>query len=170
MIRINPVANPEGKSSELLAMVQKKMGRTPNMMKTLANSPTALEFYLSASAVLGGSSIDLQDRERLALLSAKKNQCAYCESAHTAIAKGAKVSESEIAAAKQGSSANARSQALLNLSALIIEKRGHLNDKEFKQAKDAGLSDAEILDVIAISCFNLYTNYVNHIANPEIDF
>lgn len=170
MRRINPLVNPEGKSAELLSMVEKKMGRTPNMMKTLANSPTALEFYLSASAVLGGSSIDFQDRERLALLAAKKSECAYCDKAHSAIAKGAKVSESEIEAAKQGRSANARSQALLALSSAIIEKRGHINDSEFKQAKDAGLNDAQILEVIAISCFNLYTNYVNHIANPDIDF
>ena len=171
MNRIKPLGNAEGKAAELLSMVQKKMGRVPNMMKTLANSPAALELYLNMSSVLGGSSLNLQDRERLALLAANKGDCQYCDKAHSAIAAGvAKVAPSEIAAARDGHSENATSQALLQFSAALIEKRGHVSDAEFKQAKDAGLSDAQILDVIAVTCFNLYTNYVNHVTNPDIDF
>jgi uncharacterized peroxidase-related enzyme len=170
MTRIQPLTNPEGKSAELLGMVQKKMGRQPNMMKTLAHSPAALEFYLQMSAVLGGSSISLQDRERLALLAAAKSDCQYCDKAHSAIAAMVKVPSADIAAARQGHSENSSSQALLQFSDALIEKRGHISDEDFAKAKKSGLSEAQILDAIAVTCFNLYTNYVNHVTQPEIDF
>ncbi|MBN8550430.1 MAG: carboxymuconolactone decarboxylase family protein [Deltaproteobacteria bacterium] len=170
MSRIQPLTNPTGKAAELLGMVQKKMGRVPNMMSTLANSPAALEMYLTMSGLLGGSSLSAQDRERLALLAAKKNACGYCEKAHTAIGKHAGLSEQEISSAKDGVAQDARAQALLAFSAAVLEKKGHVSDSEFAAAKQAGLSDAEILDVVATTCLNIYTNYVNHVADPVVDF
>ncbi|MBX7145557.1 MAG: carboxymuconolactone decarboxylase family protein [Oligoflexia bacterium] len=170
MSRIKPIEDAKGKSAELLAMVQKKMGRQPNMMRTLAHSPAALELYLQMSNVLGGSSLNVQDRERLALLAAKKGQCEYCDRAHTAIATMVKVPADEIGAARDGHSVDATADALLKFSAAVIEKRGHISDADFKSAKAAGLSDAQLLDAIAVTCFNLFTNYINHVAQPEIDF
>lgn len=170
MPRIQPLTAPQGKSKELLDKVQAKLGRTPNMMKTLAQSPAALELYLTMSSVLGGSSLGLKDRERLALLAGHANGCAYCERAHTAIGKGAGLPDTEIASALNGKSADTGSQALLAFSAAVIEKRGHVSDADFAAAKASGLSDAQILDVVAVTCFNIYTNYVNHVADPEIDF
>lgn len=170
MTRIAALNNPSGKSAELLLAVEKKLGRVPNMMKTLANSPAALEAYLTLSGVLGASSLNVQDRERVALLAASRGKCEYCDKAHTAIAAGAKLSPAEITAAKAGQSQNAASQAMLSFAAAVIEKRGHVADSEFKAAKEAGLSDAQILDTIAVVCLNLFTNYINHVAQPEIDF
>ena len=54
MQRISAV-NPEetsGKTRRLLDGVQAKLGMTPNLMKTLAAGPAALEAYLSFGAAL----------------------------------------------------------------------------------------------------------------------
>ncbi len=170
MTRIQPVTNPSGKAEELLQMVQKKMGRVPNMMKTLAHAPAALELYLSMSGVLGTSTINVKDRERLALLAAKVNSCDYCDKAHTAIGKSVGLKEDEINQARSGKAESPKTEALLALSSAIITKKGFVSDDELTAARSAGVSDGEILEVVAITCFNIYTNYVNHIAEPTIDF
>jgi len=151
-------------------MVEKKLGRVPNMMKTLAHSPVALELYLTMSGILGGSSIPAKDQERLALLSAEKNSCGYCNKAHAAIGKGAGLTDSEIAAARSGEATNPKTAAMLTFAAAVLEKKGRVSDQEFAAAKSSGLSDAEILEVIGVTCLNIYTNYVNQVADTVIDF
>jgi alkylhydroperoxidase family enzyme len=51
-----------------------------------------------------------------------------------------------------------------------VETRGHLDAADLKRARDDGLSDADILETIAVVALNVFTNYVNHIAGTEIDF
>jgi len=54
MSRMNPIdpSTASGKAKELLDAVKAKLGVVPNMMRTLANSPAALEGYLSFSGAL----------------------------------------------------------------------------------------------------------------------
>src|SRR5579872_5264569 len=87
MPRINPVQTAEatGKSKQLLEGVQAKLGITPNLMKTLAAAPAALEAYLNFSGALGGGLLDAKFREQIALAVAQANSCEYCLSAHTVI-------------------------------------------------------------------------------------
>lgn len=170
MTRIAPVTNPSGKAQELLAIVEKKMGRVPNMMKTLANSPATLEMYLTASGILGGSSISPKDRERIALLSAERNQCTYCSKAHAALGKGAGLTDEEVTAARKAQATDPKAHATLALSSAILEKKGHISSDEFAAAKKGGLSDAEILEVAAITTLNIFTNYVNSVSDPVVDF
>ncbi len=67
MPRLNPV-NPntaQGAAKLLLDGVQKSFGMTPNLMRTLANSPAALEAYLGLLKALGGAGIDAKTRESI---------------------------------------------------------------------------------------------------------
>ena len=54
---VNP-ADATGKAKQLLDGVQAKIGMTPNLMKTLATAPAALEAYLNFSAALSTGSLD----------------------------------------------------------------------------------------------------------------
>ena len=170
MTRIQPLATATGKAQELLQMVEKKMGRMPNMMRTLAHSPAALEMYLQSSGALNGGLINGKDRERMALLAAKVNDCGYCAKAHTAIGKMVGLTESEIAASATARADNPKSEALLKFSASVIEKKGMLSDAELASARAAGISDGEIIETVAVPCLNIFTNYVNHVADPVVDF
>ena len=51
MSRIEPINYEQstGKAKDLLDAVKAKLGMTPNMMKTMANSPAVLEAYLNFS-------------------------------------------------------------------------------------------------------------------------
>jgi hypothetical protein len=58
MPRIKAIETAEAapKAKALLEGVQKKLGMTPNLMRTMANSPAVLEAYLGFSNSLGQSS------------------------------------------------------------------------------------------------------------------
>jgi uncharacterized peroxidase-related enzyme len=164
------MAEAEGKSAELLEIVQKKLGKKPNMMRTMAHSPAVLEAYLNFSGALNGASIPLKTREMIALLCARKNSCDYCLAAHTAIGAKVGLSEVEIEESLIGRSADQKTAAILKLVNTILDTNGSISDADFAAAKSAGLSDAELVEIPAIVGLNVFTNYFNHIIDPEIDF
>src|SRR5439155_702700 len=68
---------------ELLADTQRKLGKTPNLYRTMATSPAVLRGYLALRDELQTGSLSSLDRERLALFVAQENQCGYCVAAHS---------------------------------------------------------------------------------------
>ncbi|HEX5083959.1 MAG TPA: carboxymuconolactone decarboxylase family protein, partial [Blastocatellia bacterium] len=84
---------------------------TPNMMKTMAQSPAVLEAYLNFSGALGGGKLNARLREQIALISAEVNGCGYCASAHTTIGKMVGLDEDAILAARNGNAADAKTKA-----------------------------------------------------------
>src|SRR5437667_7820212 len=110
MQRINAVhpAQITGKTKQLLDAVQSKLGVTPNLVRTLANSPAALEAYLNFNGTLAGGLLSAQLREQIALTVAEANSCDYCLAAHTTIGKMVKLNEREIIAARQAGADDAK--------------------------------------------------------------
>ena len=60
--------------------------------------------------------------------------------------------------------------ALAKLAVKIVTQRGVLSDADINEAKDAGVDEGLIIEVIASVALNTLTNYTNHIAATEIDF
>src|SRR5438445_9176087 len=88
MTRINAIDHEtaEGPSKELLDAVKAKLGFAPNMMKTMAQSPSVLEAYLNFSGILG-TTLDAKLRERIAMVTAELDGCRYCASANVELGK-----------------------------------------------------------------------------------
>ncbi|HSE25865.1 MAG TPA: carboxymuconolactone decarboxylase family protein [Pyrinomonadaceae bacterium] len=172
MARIQPISYEEstGKVKELLTGVKQALGMTPNMMKTMAQSPAVLEAYLNFSATLGGGSLDAKLREQIALVSAEVNGCGYCAAAHTAIGKMIDLGEDEILAARKGHSIDARANAALQFARNVIVNRGEISDADLQAVKDVEFSDGEISEILATVALNIFTNYFNLIARTDIDF
>jgi len=170
MPRIKPLDKAEGKSKELLDNVQKKLGATPNIFKTLAHAPAALEGFLSFSGALATGTLSPALREQVALTVAGLNQCDYCASAHTMIGKKAGVADKELTSAVAGRSSDAKTQAALNFVAAIVKKQGHIATAELDAVRKAGYSEGEVVELVALTALNIFTNYFNHVAETEVDF
>jgi hypothetical protein len=56
------------------------------------------------------------------------------------------------------------------LARQIVESRGAISDGDLRRARDAGLGDAEIGEVVGHVAINVFTNYFNQLADTEIDF
>ena len=70
---INPT-NATGKAKELLDAVKSKLGMTPNMMRSMANSPAVLDAYLKFSGSLGSGDLPAKTREQIALAVGQANR------------------------------------------------------------------------------------------------
>jgi alkylhydroperoxidase family enzyme len=51
-----------------------------------------------------------------------------------------------------------------------VDRRGFATDDELAAARAAGVTDAEILEIVATVVANIFTNYANHVIETEIDF
>lgn len=159
-----------GKTKELLDAVKSKMGKVPNLVRTMAHSSAALEAYLNLSGALAGGVLTPKQREQIALAVAQANGCEYCLSAHTLLGKMAGLGEGEIAAARQGSAADPKSNAILQFARQVVDHRGAVSDAVVSQALQAGLTEGEIAEIVANVALNVYTNYLNNVARIEVDF
>jgi uncharacterized peroxidase-related enzyme len=163
-------ATATGKAKDLLTAVQGKLGFVPNMMRGLAQSPAALKAYLDFSGALGGGVLPARVRELIALQVSEVNNCAYCLAAHTAIGGMLGAKPAELEHARHGGSDDPKVAALLALARELVVRRGELRDAELRLARQAGISDAELVEVIGAVALNVFTNYFNHVAATPIDF
>ena len=158
-------------SKPLLAAVKKQLGVVPNLMKLVGHSPTALEGYLSLNGALAKGKLDVQLRERIALAVAEFNGCEYCLSAHDYLARNvAKLSEGEINAARDGRSQNTRADAALRFARRVAESHGRVSDTDLATLREAGFDEASVIEMVVTVALNVLTNYVNNVAQTDIDF
>ncbi|MGW4490307.1 carboxymuconolactone decarboxylase family protein [Amycolatopsis sp. NPDC004368] len=132
------------------------------MATYMANSPAVLKAWLDLSAALGEGQLPPAVRERLALSSAEHNGCTYCLSAHSFLArKVAKIDGDEIDRARHAASEDPHIDAILKLSDAISRNRGNTSKEAVAQAREAGVTDAEIAEIIGNIALNTLTNYFN---------
>ncbi len=168
-----PIVDPKtatGEARALLDAVQAKLGVTPNFIRVLANAPKALEGFLGLYGAAGAFSLDKATQERIALAVAEGNGCEYCVSAHTAIGRHAGLSASEMLLNRQGTSGDAKAAAGVAFARALNDNRGELTTAEFEAARAAGLTDAQILEIIAVVVLNFFTNVLGKAMQVDIDF
>jgi len=172
MTRIQPLtletASEDG--AQILSAIKGKIGMVPNLYASMAHSPAALSAALAFGDAMGKSTLSPAVKEQLALVIAGTNSCDYCASAHTAIGKGAGVAADELARNLVGQATDPKVQALLTLAKTIVTNRGNLSDSDLSAARSEGVTESEIVEVVASVAINTFTNYFNHIAETEIDF
>ena len=154
----------------LLDAVQAQLGVTPNFIRVLANSPKALEGFLGLYGAAAGFSLDKATQERIALAVAEGNACEYCVSAHTAIGRHAGLTNDEMALNRRGSSGETRAAATVAFAKTLNDNLGEITTTEFDAARRAGLTDAEIVEVIAVVALNVFTNILGKATRVDIDF
>jgi uncharacterized peroxidase-related enzyme len=158
-------------SKPLLAAVQKSLGVTPNLMKLVGHSPAALEGYLSLNGAVGKGKLPVQLRERIALVVAEYNGCDYCLSAHDYLGQNvAKISRPELDAARDARSDDAATQVALQFALKVAQTRGRVADADLAALRLAGFDEASVVEIVVNVALNVLTNYVNNVAQTDIDF
>jgi len=164
----NETATPE--QAALFDAIQAQIGMVPNFLKVFANSPAALRAFLGLHGIANEGSIDLPTRERIALALAQQNSCEYCLSAHSAIGKKAGLDNSEINANRSGSSNDSKAAVAVKLARSLAEHSGDITTAELIEARNAGYSDADIVEIITHVGMNILTNILGKASRVEIDF
>jgi uncharacterized peroxidase-related enzyme len=172
MVRIQLIEreNAQGKAKELLDVVNNAYGMVPNVAKVMANSPAVLESYLQFSAALAGGVLDTQTQDKIKLVTSESNSCDYCKAALCTIGSSHGLSVEDLQSARRAEDNSPKTAAILELARELVKQQGHISAQAVDDARQAGVTDAEIVETIAVVVNAFFTNYVNNALQTEVDF
>ncbi len=168
--RVHTKSSAPEQSAVLLAGAEKAYGFVPNLLGVLAESPAALNAYISAGQIFDQSSLSPQERQIVILSASRFNNCGYCVAAHSVIAGMQKVPAAVVQGIREDRELDDhRLEALRVFTTCVVEKRGWVSSEDIQNFLDAGYSRTQILEVIQGVSFKTLSNYVNHIAATPLD-
>jgi uncharacterized peroxidase-related enzyme len=172
MSRLKPVSPTlsTGKTQEIYKSVASEMGKVPNMLQIMGNSPDVLKAYLDFASTINRISLDEVLQELIALVVAEANGCSYCLSSHTYFARRLKVDSDTCLAARSAEALDSRVDSVLKFARALVIHHGHVTNEELNSVREAGFSESQITEIIAVVALNIFSNYFNAVALPEIDF
>jgi len=157
-------------SQPLLDAVKKSLGSVPNLFRLIALSPVALEAYLGQNGLLA-KTLNVKTRERIALAVAQINGCDYCLSAHTYLGLNlAHLDAEEITLNRNGHSNDSRAHPAVSFAAKVARERGRVDNADLVALRNAGYDDGQIVEIVALVAENTFTNFLNNVAQTEVDF
>jgi uncharacterized peroxidase-related enzyme len=164
-----PDLSPE--QHHLLTQTRAQLGKVPNLYATIANGPAALRGYLALREALAGGALSDRTREQLALLVAQDNGCAYCVAAHTL--RGTRLhgmSEAQLEQTRHAHDDDPHTDAVLRVARAVLRTGGRVDDVLVDHARQAGVTDEELMEIVGHVALNVFSNYANHLAQPDLDF
>jgi len=161
-------ANPQ--QLQLFAAVRDQLGLVPNFIRVFGHSTAALQGFLGLFHITQAGELDGQTKERIALALAEQNSCEYCLSAHASLAGNAGLSDEEITASRLGESEDAKAQAALSFARALAQNTGDISNSQLLAVREAGHSDAEIVEIISHVALNLLTNMLGKASQVAVDF
>ncbi|NEV93570.1 peroxidase-related enzyme [Psychroflexus sp. YR1-1] len=166
------ISEAKAPAKDILEATKSKMGVVPNMFKMMANNPSLLKAYTQADDTFrNDSGFTSQEQEVILLSVAIYNGCRYCVAAHSFIAKNQSGVASEVldALRQQKELPDAKLDALSNFTTSVAKERGYPTETATKALKEAGYTDQHIAGVITGVGMKTMSNYLNHIAETEVD-
>ncbi|MFC3980251.1 carboxymuconolactone decarboxylase family protein [Streptosporangium jomthongense] len=158
--------DPDG----LLEETRRQLGRVPNLYAALANGPAALRGYLAMRDALSRGVLRARLREQIALLVAQENRCVYCVSAHTLRGGLMGMDGRQLERTRDARDDDPHTEAVLRLTRQVVRTGGRVDDEELALARKAGVTDAELAEIVAHVALNTLSNHFNHLARPDLDF
>ncbi|MEH0771739.1 carboxymuconolactone decarboxylase family protein [Vibrio alginolyticus] len=169
--KLRTIQTADELAAPILADFKKKYGMIPNFYAALGIDGVSLRGYLDFEQSLEDfGSLTARQRELISLCVAYYNKCHYCVSGHTFSAKKIGLSSQECADAQKAKATNLGDQAILSLARTVLEKQGHLSKEDIDSALAHGLTEGQIIQICAWTALNTFSNWVNNITQPKIDF
>lgn len=163
-----------GEIAEIYDGVKKAMQvpTVPNIDKILANSLPALKGTVNLMGDLYmGSSLPQPVVAMLLYSISLARSCQYCSSFHRLTCRMVGVDESMLAAVGNnlGSVTPERVQAIVAFGVKAAMSSNDLTDADFDKLRDMGISDSEIVEIVALSGMGVYLNIVADALKIEVD-
>jgi len=170
--RIEPLSDEHAPAASraILQATKQAVGMVPNLYRTLAHAPVALQAYVETAATLARGQLEPSLREQIAVAVAGINGCEYCAAAHTAIGHGKGVERQELTRNLVAESSDPKVAGALAFVRALLETRGAVSDAELQAVRDAGFSEADITEIVGHVGMNAFSNMFNRLAQTRIDF
>jgi alkylhydroperoxidase family enzyme len=159
---------PEG-SLPVLKGALSSAGQLPNFLGVLAGSPAALRGYARFRSELRHGSLTLPTLERIALAVAEHYRSGPGIAIHNRTARQAGVGIDEVARAREWDSRDPKEAALLHFLRPLVEQPGTAPQHLQEEAREAGWTDEQLLEAIAVLSLECFTAMVNVAGEVPVD-
>ena len=158
-------------SRAFVARAAANNGFLPNLIGVLANSPQALETYLTVSQIAARGTLTLAEREVVQITAARIHGCDFCVAGHSAAAlKQAKLDAAAVTALQRGdATGDARLDAVRVFAEAVIATRGNVDDAALEAFRAAGHADQQALEVVLGVSLASLCNFANSLARSPVN-
>lgn len=168
---LRTIENASETAKATLETAEKNNGFLSNLLRLLANSPLALETYLTVGAINARASLTLAEREAVQITAAATHGCAFCVAGHTSIArKKTDLDEATVSGLREREKLeSARLDAVARFTEAVIENRGAVSDTELAAFKAAGFDDQAALEVVLGVSLATLCNFANNLGQVPLN-
>jgi uncharacterized peroxidase-related enzyme len=161
-----------GATAEVFEQIRKAAGSVPNTFAAIgALNPTALKAVLHADGVLAAGNLSKQDQETIKLIVSGVAGCDYCVAAHSLLGKMTGLKPDVLAKIRAGEpTGDAKRDALAHFVRVLANTSGTIAEDEFNAIRQAGYTDAQLVDISLAITLTVFTNVFNRINDTAIDF
>jgi len=157
-------------SQAIFDQLKGQMGMVPNLYATIGYSSNALSSFLAFSGNAGKGVFSNKEIEAIKLATSQANNCVYCKSAHTAIAKMNGFSDEEAAQLRTATIADEKLNVLTNLAAEVASKSGHVGEDIKEKFFALGYDEKGLIEFVSVVIAVTFTNYVHGLTQVAVDF
>ena len=168
--QIHTIDSAPEASRPLLHELQTVFGFIPNVAGAMAESPTLLQIFTNAFTHFHAGTFTEAQIQTLLLTNAVTNKAAWAVALHTMLALKEGIAPADVEAMRAGRSpADKQLAALSTFTRTLIDKRGHVDDKDVTVFRAAGFQQDQVLEVIGGVAASAMTNYVSSLAHPPVE-
>lgn len=158
------------KSKPALQALQGAFGMIPNVAGTMATSPVLIDSLVALFGKVHGGNFSEAQIQTLLLTNAVTNGCAWAVAFHTGLALREGLDEVDVRAIRERRvPKDAKSAALSIFARTLIEKRGHVDDRDVDAFVATGFRKEHALEVIAVVAASAITNYTASVTKPPLE-
>ncbi len=156
-IETSPVA-----SKENLKSVMKNLEFIPNVFAMIAESPEALNAFVTLNSSFGETTLSPVEQQIVMLATSTENCCAYCVAGHTAFAHKINMPETLIEAMRNMQRLDdLRLEALNNLARNLVKNKGQSSEEDIQYFLNSGYTRQQFFEVVLGVSLKTFSNYVS---------
>ena len=146
-------------------------GFVPNQIKVLnEHSPAAARMYIATMDLVEQAELEDHERETVILAVSRYNDCHYCTRTHAFLGRQAGLDQETIETIHRGGlPADARLRTLVQATRRLLDKQGWLEEEDLESLEQAGVGRTELYEINTLIGLKIFSNYVNHVAQTEVD-
>ena len=171
--RIPPIdeSRADAETRETLALIRREWGSSWNITNAMATNPAVVAGFFALWQAIERSGLTSTDREVICMEMAVQNGCHYCVPAHRYVAREAGIDADLIDRIARGETLDGddRPAVLQRLVRALLATKGQLSDQDFAGFREAGITEAQMIAVVAEIAHCTLTNTFNRLADTELD-
>ena len=150
--------------------MESQYGFVPNLGRSLAPSPNALEAYTTLSKLFEASSLSDAERQVVLLTASRFNECEYCTSVHSTTAEKTGLEWPTIEKIRNRESLETpRLEALRSFTEAVLTHDGIVPEDVWTEFTESGFQTAQALEVVLGVTLKTLTNSVNRMIETPLD-